>query len=60
MDDPLTARPVPGGSPPIPDGHTVPQPPRPPQPPPLTRREIIYGVLCVAITIAAIAIGVLR
>ncbi len=56
--DPLpSARPVPGGRPPHPDGDTIPCPPRPTGPP-VTRRQWIYGALCVLVALAAIAIRI--
>lgn len=58
MPDHRAGRPAPDGSPPLPDGHVVPQPPRPPLP--LATREVVYGVLCVALVLVAVAIGVLR
>ncbi|WP_416902787.1 hypothetical protein [Micromonospora echinospora] len=48
---------MPGGRPPHPDGDTIPCPPRPTGPP-VTRRQWIYGALCVLVALAAIAIRI--
>lgn len=58
MSESRAATPAPDGSPPLPDGHVVPQPPRGPLP--LATREVVYGALCVALVVAAVLIGVLR
>ncbi|MFI6228854.1 hypothetical protein ACIBCR_16245 [Micromonospora echinospora] len=59
MADPIRATPDPAGRPPHPDGDTVPCPSRPTGPP-LSRRQWIYGALCVLVALAAIVIGVAR
>jgi hypothetical protein len=60
MSDPLPpARPVPGGPPPLVDGQTVPHPPRPTGPP-VTRRQLVYGLLCAGFILALVLVGVIR
>ncbi|MEU8185978.1 hypothetical protein [Micromonospora carbonacea] len=50
------AHPVPGGPPPLPDGQTVPQPPRTL---PLATREVIAGWVCAVVVLVLLAAGVL-
>lgn len=57
---PHCAHPAAGGPPPLPDGDTVPHPPRPPDAPALTRRQWLTGWVCVGLVLLAVVIGVLR